>query len=147
MECLFDEDKPHFATWVWIYDEKSGIRMSTMRPEKPGVVPLYHAARLGFRDLAAHLIAEHPEHVNAKDRYGLEDTAIHAATKGGNTDILSLLLEHDADVDNPGEFGETPLHWASDRGILSVGQYLLDHGAIPNPRPLIYIPLPSSHLT
>src|ERR1700733_9215071 len=67
MECLFDADKPHFATWLWIYNEDlRGRSMSTMRPEKPEAVPLYYAARLGFRDLAERLIAELPEHVNAK---------------------------------------------------------------------------------
>ena len=132
MECLFDQDKPYFATWLWIYDEKNVRRMSTMRPEKPGAVPLYHATRLGFRDLAAHLIAKHPKQVNARNDQ--EDTAIHAATAGGNTDILSLLLEHDADVDSRDGFGATPLHLASESGMLDVGQCLLDHGADINAR-------------
>ena len=40
MECLFDADKPHFATWLWIYNEdKYGLSMRTMCPEKPGAVP------------------------------------------------------------------------------------------------------------
>ena len=130
MECLFDEDKPHFATWLWIYYDDT----STMRPEKPGAFPLFHAARLGFRDLAAHLIAEHPEHVNARTRDGLKDTAIYAATKGGNTDILSLLLEHDADAYCLDGIGANSLHWASSSGTLSVGQCLLDHGVDVNVR-------------
>jgi hypothetical protein len=60
VECLFDADKPPLATWVWIYDEDPWCTsMQTMRPEKPKAlaVPLYYAARLGFRDLAEHLIA------------------------------------------------------------------------------------------
>jgi hypothetical protein len=131
MECLFDEDKPHFATWLWIHWAEKP-EMITMRPKKPDAVPLYHAAKLGFRDLAAHIIAEHPEHVNARtDR---QDTAIHAATREGNTDILSLLLEHDADVDSREKFGATSLHWASNLGRLSAGQCLLDHGADINAR-------------
>ena len=132
MECLFDEDKRHFATWLWIYDEKNVRRMFTMRPEKPGAVPLYHAARLGFRDLAAHLITEHPEQVNAKNDW--EDTAMHAATAGGNIDILSLLLKHGANVDCQDRFGATPLHLASESGRFDVGQCLLDHGAHINAR-------------
>jgi ankyrin repeat protein len=95
-------------------------------------VPLYHAARLRFCNLAAHLIAEHPEHVNARNDW--ERTTMHAATAGGNTDILSLLLEHDADVDSRDREDSTSLHWASYYGALSVGQYLLDHGADINPR-------------
>ena len=131
-ECLFDEDKPYFATWLWIYDEKNHTRMLTMRPEKPGAVPLYHAARLGFRDLAAQLIAEHPEQVNARDSWG--DPTMYAATIGGNTDIISLLLEHGADVDDRCGGGWSSLHWSSFYGTLSVGQYLLDHGADINAR-------------
>ena len=131
MECLFDEDKPHFAVWLWIYDEERSKRMSTKRPEEPKAVPLYHAARLGFRDLAAHLIAKHPEHVNARD--DCKDTPMHVAA-GRNTDILSLLLEHGGYVDSRGGSSWTPLHWASSHGILSAGKCLLDHGADINAR-------------
>jgi ankyrin repeat protein len=132
MECLFDEDKLHFATWLWIYNEVEHRRMSTMRPEKHGAVPLYHAAWLGFRDLAAHLIAEHPEHVNTRNDG--HHTALHGAARRGNTDVLSLLLEHDADVDSRDELGATPLHWAPSSRKLDIGQYLLDHGANINAR-------------
>ena len=136
MECLFDEDKPHFATWLWIYGGYDNERMSTLRPEKPGAVPLYHAARLGFRDLAAHLIAEHPEHVNAISGDGLGRTAMHAAAIRGYTDIVSLLLENEADVDRQDESGATSLHSAAVRGTISVGKCLLDHGADLNARDL-----------
>ena len=62
MVCLFDADKPHFTTWLWIYNEdQRGRSMITMRPKKPEAVPLYYAAWFGFRDLAEHLIVEHPE--------------------------------------------------------------------------------------
>jgi ankyrin repeat protein len=134
MECLFDEDKPHFAVWLWIYDENDGRRMSTMRPEKPRALPLYYAARLGFRDLAARLIDDHPEHVNARDVWG--DTMMYGATAGGNTSILSLLLEHGADVDGRFAGDLTSLHWASCCRKRKVGQYLLDHGADINARNL-----------
>jgi ankyrin repeat protein len=128
MECLFDADKPHIATWIWIYNEDwSGRSMSTMRPEKPDAVPLYYAARLGFRDLAEHLIAEHPEHVNA--RGGYEETPTHAAAYAGHADILSLLLDHGADVDGRGVGNQTPLHRCSMYGKVEAGQCLLDRGA------------------
>src|SRR6266849_1118474 len=96
MECLFDAEKQHFSTWLWIYDgdRSSWVRflfMSTAPPEKPEAVPLYYAARLGFRDLAEHLIAKYPEHVNAR---GVDKvTPIHAAASAGHANILSLLTE------------------------------------------------------
>ena len=133
MECLFDADKPHFAAWLWIYAEDWGDSMETMCPEKPGATPLYYAARLGFRDLAEHLIAEHPEQVNA--RGGGEVTPMHVAAAEGHTNILSLLLDHGGDVDlQGGVAGATPLHRTMWKGKLEAGEYLLDRGADINAR-------------
>ena len=130
MESLFDEDKPHFATWLWIYDNDLGVSSITMLPEKPRAVPLYHATSLGFRDLAKHLIAEHPEHINAGDEFA----PIHVAAKRGHVDILALLLEHGVYVDSRNAYGQTPLSWAAVHGRVDVGQYLLDRGADINAR-------------
>jgi ankyrin len=129
MECLFDATKPHFATWLWIYnkDQWNGCPLQTMHPEKPEGVPLFYAAMLGFRDLAEHLITEHPEHVNAK--CGRDATPMHIASQGGHASILTLLLEHGALVDDQDMFGHSPLHRASLNGKVEAGQCLLDHGA------------------
>ena len=125
MKCLFDADKPHFATWLWVYNEdRLGRSMRTICPEKPEAVPLYYAARFGFRDLAEHLIAEHPKHVNATG--GSEKTPIHAAALRGHTKILSLLIEHGIDVDYRDGNGYTALHLTSLNGKLEAGQFLLD---------------------
>ena len=131
--CLFDADKPHFATWLWIYNEDTeGSSMSTMRPEKPEAVPLYYAAMLGFRDVAEQLLAKHPEHVNA--RGGREMTPTHVAASVGHSDMLTILIEHGADVNGRGTDGNTPLHEASRSARLEAGQILLDHGADINAR-------------
>ena len=127
MRCLFDENEPHFAACLWIYNDMFYNGVFSERPKKPKEVPLFHAAMIGFRDLVALLIAEHPEHVNARDDFG--STAMHAAVMGGDIDILSLLLEHDADVDSRDANDETPLCWASRFGKLNIGKHLLDLGA------------------
>ncbi len=134
IECLFDADKPHFATWVWIYDEDGYVdkSLSTMRPEKPKTVPLYYAAKLGFRDLAERFIGEHPEHVNA--RGGGDVTPMHAAAAEGHANILSLLIDHGADMESRGIYNGTPLHRASWFGKLEAVQCLLDRGADLNSR-------------
>ena len=133
MECLFDADKPHFATWLWIYNEDMrGRSMSTMHPEKPEAVPLYYAAMLGFHDLAEHLIARHPEYINA--RGGVEGTPMHAAASAGHAGILSLLLEHGVYVDSLNYSDQTSLHRASSNGMVEAGQFLLDRGADINAR-------------
>ena len=135
MECLFDAGKPHFATWLWIHNKDDPNSGFAAFPEKPEAVPLYHAARLGFRDLAVHLIAEHPEHVNAHG--GVLETPMHVAAREGHVDILSLLLEHGAELEGrsggPG-YNVTPLHVASGDGRLEAVRCLLDHGADINAR-------------
>ena len=128
MECLFDADKRHFATWLWIYDEdRNGLSMTTMSPKKPETAPLYYAAMFGFRDLAEHLVANHPEHIDTR---GLERlTPMHVAARAGHPGVLSLLLENGADVDVHNVHGTTPLYRASRSGKLEAGQFLLDRGA------------------
>jgi ankyrin repeat protein len=128
MKCLFDADRPHFATWLWIYNEEWGRNfMATMFPAKPEASPLYYAARFGFRDLAEHLIAKNPEHISA--RGGGEETPMHIAASKGHANVLSLLLEHGADLDSRTSYGQTPMHRAFWFGELEAGQYLLDRGA------------------
>ena len=139
MERLFDADKPHFATWLWIHDvyhwTSFGNPMSTMCPTKPYAVPLHYAATLGFRDLAEHLIAEHPELVNVtvEEEDGDGETPIYIAAGAGYIDIMSLLYEHGGDVDCKCTNGFSPLHRAAN-GNLEVGKWLLDHGADVNAR-------------
>jgi ankyrin repeat protein len=129
MERLFDADQPHFAIWLWLYDEEAVLLKSLNRmcPEKPKVVPLYYAAKFGFRHLAEHLIAGHPDHINA--RGGFDETPMHAAARAGHINILSLLLEHGVDVDVRNRNGETPLLKASWFGKREAGWYLIDRGA------------------
>jgi ankyrin repeat protein len=87
--------------------------MSTMHPEEPGAAPLYHAAMFGLRDLAEHLITEHPEHVNA--RGGRHEIPMHAAVDAGHANIISLLIEHSADMEarSTSTNGGTPLNLAA----------------------------------
>lgn len=80
-------------------EDRWGRSMGTMCPEKPEAVPLCYAARFGFGNLAEHLIAKHPGHVNASG--GREITQIHVAVTEGH---------HGADVNNDqGGYIDTPL--------------------------------------
>ena len=128
MERLFDANKPHFAAWLWIFSE-GGVSMFTVRPEKPDAVPLYHAARLGFCNLAERLIVEHPGHVNASG--GNLGIPTHVAVNANHANILSLLIEHGADIEglNGSGSGFTPLNYASCWGRHEVGRCLLGRGA------------------
>ena len=129
MDCLFDKNKPHFATWIWLYDiEHPWGRYSLMpHPTEPDTVPLYYAVLCGFRDLAERLLCVHPQDVNA--RGGDHETPLHAAFEQGHPDIALLLLERGADVGSRGNLRQTPLYMASSRGYAEVVQSLIDRGA------------------
>ena len=128
MECLFDPDKPHFAAWLWIYNrDRDGRSMSTISPEKPDAVPLYYAALFGFRDLTAHLLAEHPEDVRAEG--GENVTPLHTSARRGHFDVFSLLIDRFPNLEVQGRFNETPLVGTSYKGNLEIGKRLLDRGA------------------
>jgi len=135
MKCLFDADKPHFAAWLWVYNEDYRHSMPPtppMFPQKPDAVPLYYAALLGLRDLAAHLLAEHPEDADAKG--GSEVTPLHGSVMNGHFDVSSLLIEHLQNPDIRGRHLQTPLLrmlmlGRAQRGDLEIGTHLLDCGA------------------
>ena len=133
MECLFDADKSHYATWLWVYNEdRGGDSMPTMFPDTPGAVPLYYAALFGFYDLTEHLLAEHPEDIHAKgDSYV---TPLHASARHGHVDVFSLLVEYFPNLDIKGYCDQTPLHLSSKGGQLVIGQQLLDRDADINAR-------------
>ena len=132
MECLFDVDKPHFVTWLWIFNPEHRFSMSSIRPERPEAVPLYYAALFGFRYLTEHLLAKHPNDVRAQGGYRV--TPLHVAADRGHVDVVSLLSEHLTDVDMQGQYLWTPLHLASFAGHVGIGSRLLDRGADVNAR-------------
>jgi ankyrin repeat protein len=126
IECLFDPAKPHFATWVWIYDIDNPFResMFSARPTPPEAVPLYYATLCGLREPVEHLIHTCPQDVNA--RGGYHGTPLHAAIAEKNVDVMQLLFMHGADVTALGNAGSTPLHKASRGGRLKMMELLLD---------------------
>ena len=132
MDCLFDVEKPYFATWLWIYDEvgQRPYLSSSIHPPKPEADPLYHAAFHGFCDLVGRLLAKHPEGANAK---GVR-RALGVAAQGQHLETFSLLIDHFPDVDLRGKWDGTALHLAAWRGYLEVGRRLLNRGADVNAR-------------
>jgi ankyrin repeat protein len=134
MDCLFDTDKPHFATWLWIFNEDDHFPYSflTVRPSKPKAVPLYYAALYGFCEVAERLLAKHPEDINAEG--GRHGSPLFASADGQHYDVFSLIIDHLSAVDIPTGFGSTALHLAAWRGQVEIGKRLLSGGADLNAR-------------
>jgi len=75
-------------------------------------------------------ILQNPDYkgiINVKDKEGR--TALHYACDRENTELVQLLLEHNADVNLEDEEGETALHYACLVGNLNIVKKLLEHGA------------------
>ena len=96
MRRLFDSDQPYFSTWIQLHDlDEDWNEFADFREDRGS--PLYYASLCGFRDLAAHIIAEHPEQVN--QRCGRNHSPLAAALYTRHLDIAELLHQHGADVD------------------------------------------------
>jgi ankyrin repeat protein len=126
MGRLFDPGKPHFATWVWLYDIDHYWMgpMPTIHPTQPEAIPLYYASLCGLGGLVEHLITAHSPDVNS--RGGSHTTPLHAASVKGHLQVASLLLKDGADPNSRDEMDRVPLHRVSQGGQLVVAQSSLE---------------------
>jgi ankyrin repeat protein len=128
MRRLFDSAEPYFAAWLKLHDiderwDHFGVHEITDRGS-----PLYYASLCGFLDLAAHIIDQYPEQVNAKG--GRNHSPLAAALYKRYFDVAELLHnKHRATLEVPGHRNRTPLHAASVGGLIDVAEWLLSHEA------------------
>jgi hypothetical protein len=122
MESLFDYDKPHFATWVWInnIDKESNRGSPSKTP-----TPLYYSSLCGFSELVEHLANKHPQHIN--DIAGKHNSPLLAALVGKHVTVAEILLEHGANVNIRGMRERTPLHEAIED--IDMVQLIINKGA------------------
>ncbi|KAK0118289.1 hypothetical protein ONS95_012585 [Cadophora gregata] len=57
-------------------------------------------------------------------------TPLHLATVAGHIGTMSILIQHGADVNARASVGNTPLHYAAERGAVSAARHLIDNGAL-----------------
>jgi len=126
MNHLFDDKRPQFAAWIWIYDidNPSGPHLVDNHPRKPEKSPLYYAALCGFPNMVEYLAKSPQTDVNTHGRDGR--TPLHAALLNGHSDVALALLEKQADANAQDCRGETPLKIASRRGDIKAMESLLN---------------------
>jgi len=134
MEELFDPDKPYFAAWLELHDMDTYPELGSpfylfSRSRKSEAAPLYYATLCGFYNLAEHLIAQYPQHVNAHG--GRYVKPLVAALAGGHFGIVQLLVRNGAGatLNVRGYEERTPLHSAAYYGYVEVVRFLLEHNA------------------
>ncbi|XP_050428178.1 tonsoku-like protein [Adelges cooleyi] len=115
-------------------DKRRKRQKITAIPEKrneKGETPIIPACAKGNVKLVLSLLKQ-GHSVNAGDTLGW--TALHEASNYGYVDVVNVLLDHGADINNRGGpccEGITPLHDAAACGNLEVIDCLLDRGANP----------------
>jgi hypothetical protein len=76
-----------------------------------GYSPLHHCARGGRADVCAVLLQKGGADANAKTSQG--QTALHLAARAGDESVARLLVGHGARVNEPNNFGLSPLQTAT----------------------------------
>jgi len=129
IERLFDPNKHHLSSWVWIYDpERQTGDSSSECPSQARATPLHYVACCDLSDIARFLIVERSQSVNARafERY---ETPLNVASRLGYSEVARVLLEHDADPETRDNRTYSPLERASENRHVEVLRVLLKHCA------------------
>jgi len=140
MEYLFDQGRPHFASWLRLYNvdtkpDANSIFLTFISFGESEAVPLYYAALCGFYGIARQIIAKHPSHVNARGGYYV--TPLVAALAGQHFWTANLLRVHGADLNVRCYDQSTPLHAAVQSGHLEMVQILILYKANVNAQNIV----------
>lgn len=100
---------------------------------RDGWTPLHLAAHYGHRQVADALL-EYGADVHARARNDLGATPLLWAVMGQDSALVTLLLDHGADVNDATTAGSTPLHKAAVLGNTALVRLLLARGANVNAR-------------
>jgi hypothetical protein len=104
-------------------------------PHAEATLELIEAVREADDPAVLAIVARDPDVV----RSAHSGAALLAAASDGRATIVRTLLEAGARVDDDGEFGMTPLHWAAALGSEEIVRWLLDAGADATRRSWFYL--------
>ncbi|XP_062574844.1 serine/threonine-protein phosphatase 6 regulatory ankyrin repeat subunit B-like [Saccostrea cucullata] len=84
---------------------------------------LHIACLNGKHRICNFLVENHPHLLNGKDKY--RNTVLHDAARGGNVQIVNLLIEKKVDIKSLQKDGETILHQSCRSGEMDMCEYLV----------------------
>ena len=95
---------------IWVKDSKPGRSGANGGSDSPGEIK-----------------HDKSTNINAQEEMGC--TALHFAAFEGHTDLVRLLLQHDANVSVRDNNGRTALHFTAAKGYVKIAELLLKHDA------------------
>jgi ankyrin repeat protein len=106
--------------------ERKGVDVNTLNDF--GGSPLSEAASLGYVDLVKYLLS-----VGGKLQLPEQkESVLHAAVRSGSTELVKLILDAGAPVNDVESLDETALHVAAEDDRVEIVRLLLAAGANPN---------------
>ncbi len=113
-------------------DEPLPGSLPVKRLDKEQMESFLNAIDAGNAEEVEKLLKAIPTLANAVQDPPFRWSVLHEASSEGRTEIVQLLLAHDANPNATNKDGETPLHWAVRKGHAEIVKLLLDHKANPN---------------
>ena len=132
MDCIFDQDQPHFKLWRRTYDiDSPGFlnepTFDVFYAQISQRTPLYYASLCGFHDLVNDLVVKYPQHVNVDG--GNYSKPLAAALAGHHFQTADLLYHNGADWNVHDQMKRILLHCAAHFTDPAVAQKLIEYGA------------------
>ncbi|XP_065668345.1 serine/threonine-protein phosphatase 6 regulatory ankyrin repeat subunit B isoform X5 [Hydra vulgaris] len=103
--------------------------VAKLEQDKAGLLPLHLAIFVGEREVCKELLSTHRgEQLCSVTRY-YKDTALHLAAKKKDLDILKLLIQEHANINQTNHEGKTPLHILAAESDVESVEYLISQNA------------------
>ncbi|XP_061185021.1 ankyrin-2-like [Saccostrea echinata] len=104
---------------------KKGLELNALSNDGKSI--LHIACLSGKFEICEYLVENHSNLLDVRDRFS--NSVLHDAARGGNIQIVKLLIEKGMDINTLQKDGETILHQSCRSGKMEMCRYLVNHSS------------------